>query len=275
MPTLAETQHRLWQLISAPDGVAEALQRQADDGEQALAGWIIGDATLDATRRLDVYANAYFERIHDCLASEFGALASLLGEAGFRDLVTAYLIRHPSQHASLRWVGGALPAYLRRAAQAEPFRRRWPWAGNLAQFEWALSTAFDAADVAALGRDTLAATDPEAWDPLVFQFAPSFALVETEWPIRELYRAWTGDTEPNLPTAPQGEFICVWRRDEIVRHRGLDRNEAQALRGALAGETFGALCAAAAEEVEAEAAPGLAAARLGRWIDDGLIRATR
>ena len=156
MQALDELQRRLWRLISAPEGVAEALASEPEARAPSLSDWIVDDAQLGAARRLEVYANAYFARIHECLARDFAALAAAIGEAGFHDLVTAYLIAHPSRHPSLRFIGAALPDYLADAPQAAPFRRRWPWAADLARLEWALGCAFDAADAPARYLDYLA-----------------------------------------------------------------------------------------------------------------------
>jgi hypothetical protein len=271
MQALAEVQRRLWRLISAPDGVATALAAEADAGGHGLASWIVDDAQLDAVRRLEVYANAYFQRIHDCLERDFGALAAGIGEAGFHDLVTAYLIAHPSRHASLRFIGAALPDYLADATQAAPFRRRWPWASDLARFEWALGSAFDAADANPLSRQDLALAASDAWDPLVLRFAPAVAVVETEWPVHDAYTTWSAEQALKLGAEPRATCICVWRRGETVHHRVLDALEARLLQAAHAGICFGELCALAAEQRGQAHAPTLAAEFLGRWVDDGLV----
>jgi hypothetical protein len=271
MPALAEVQRRLWRLISAPDGVAAALAAEGDADGHTLAGWIVDDPQLDAVRRLEVYANAYFQRIYDCLERDFGALAAGIGEAGFHDLVTAYLIAHPSRHPSLRFIGAALPDYLAGAAQAAPFRRRWPWACDLARFEWALGSAFDAADADPLSRQDLTLSASGGWDTLVLRFAPAVALVETQWPVHDAYTAWTRHQSLQPAAEPSATCICVWRRGESVRHRVLDALEARLLQAARAGVCFGELCALAAEERGQARAPALAAEWLGRWVDDDLV----
>jgi hypothetical protein len=275
MPTLAEVQRRLWRLIRAPDGVAAALAAAGDADGRELATWIVDDERLACARRLEVYANAYFHRIHGCLARDFGALAGALGDAGFHDLVTAYLIAHPSRHPSLRWAGAALADYLANASPALPFRSRWPWAADLARLEWALGCAFDATDAQPLTRDALAKEATGAWDDLALGFHPSVHLVETAWPVDEMLEAWRADQPVSAPAALQPTRIAVWRRDESVRHRTLDALEARLLTAALAGESFGELCARAAASRGPERAPALAAESLGRWVDDGLLVATR
>ena len=109
------------------------LDFEPEDGMQVLA-----------YGRLDVYADMYFYRLRDCLAEDFPKLAELVGEARFHNLVTDYLLRHPSSHPSLRELGRRLPAFLADHAIAAEF----PVAADLARLEWARVDVFDERDVA-------------------------------------------------------------------------------------------------------------------------------
>jgi hypothetical protein len=239
-----------------------------------MAARIRSDASLSAVERLDVYANAYFYRIRDCLIEDFGALHAALGAELFHDLVTAYLIAHPPRHPSLRYAGDRLSQYLLDAPPAEPFRRRLPWAGDLARLEWALRTSFDAADAAIVSRDELVAVAPGDWGALRFEIQPAFALLSLDWPVDRCRQAWEreGALSPE-PLNVEKVWICVWRRDERVRYRRVADGEASALTRALQGESFGALCEWLAADRDDEAASACAAAWLKRWQADGLLSA--
>ena len=80
---LGSLQEQLWRLITAPSGV------------EPVAGFLRGDAKASPGERLGVYANAYFARLHDCLAEDFPATARALGPDAFHDLVKTYLMVHP------------------------------------------------------------------------------------------------------------------------------------------------------------------------------------
>ena len=271
---LAATERQLRRLIVAPSGVGAILEELGEAEAQALALRIRSDATLSAVERLEVYANAYFYRIHDCLIEDFGALHAALGAEFFHDLVTAYLIVHPPRHPSMRFAGDRLAEYLLDAPSAKPFRHRLPWAGDLARLEWALRTSFDAADAAVVSRDDLVAIAPEDWAGLVFEFAPAYTLLKLGWPVDDCRRAWERDSAlPDEPLEPKEIRICVWRREERVRYRRVDGQEADALIRAARGESFGALCEGLASELGDGEAPARAAAYLKRWQADGLLGA--
>ena len=267
MPPLAETQATLRRLITAPDGVSEALASAGDPEGASLARLVRGDARLSAHIRLAVYANAYFERILECLESDYPAVRWALGEEWFRDLVTAFLIAHPSRHPSLRFAGARLPGYLANDSRSDPFRRGRPWLPDLARYEWALVDAFDAADADPLPADALRAVDPEAWGSLKFTFQPALQLVALEWPVRRLRdaceagEAWDSEAEILAEACP----TLVWRCDERVLHRTALPVEFAALQLALEGRSFAEICERIAAHVGNEEAP----ARAAGWLADG------
>lgn len=281
MSGLATLQRRLWRLLTAPDGVHAALAEAGDARGASLEPWLEGGARLPAADRLEVYANAYFHRVHDALAEDFGALACVLGEAAFHDLVTAYLLCHPPAHPSLRHAGARLPDFLsddpshdrgEGDAAAAPFVRRWPFVADLARLEWALVDAFDASDATPLARETLADVPPDAWEALRFALHPSAILLRVGWPVHRVREAW--ERAPDAVRAPERHeptALLVWRRRERVLFRALEPDEATLLELVRGGAAFGALCERLAEERGAAEAPARAAALLSGWIESELL----
>lgn len=270
---LARVQRALARLIRHPEGVAAALREAEGAGAHAAAleELVRGDARLDAARRLGVYAGAYFGRIRDALAEAFAALAETLGPAGFHDLAAAYLLVHPSRHPSLRWCGDRLPGFLAAQAAAEPFRRRWPWAPDLARLEWAISEAFDAPDAPALARADLTRVAVEAFGALRLVWHPATRLLALDWPVHAVRAAAPGARAAAVPHVPQPTHICVWREAETVRFAALDRGEAALLARARSGVRFDALCAQLAAAEGDAAAPARGAALLAAWTERPLL----
>jgi hypothetical protein len=279
--SLAETQKRLWRLIAWPEGIRLALLEEArrESGIAPLDKLVTSDERLGAEDRLDVYANAYFYRIHDVLADDYPTLAQALGETGFHDLVTSYLAVHPSEHPSLRWIGERLPGFLASHPASESTRTSCPFGADLAAYEWAFQMVFDAADTPTMRREDLASLPAERWDALEVRLRPSVRTLDLAWPVHELRSAAGTEgierTEGNLPEIKsRASSLCVWRHNERVSHRTLDESEARALQQACRGVAFGALCEEISREAAEGEAPARAAAWLARWIDDELILAT-
>lgn len=291
---LCDSQQLLWRLITAPEGVAKALAEEPQDAalladtvagnsdRQPRAAGRSGDAEapggeLGPVRRLSVYAEAYFTRIHDVLRSNFSDLAEQLGEATFHDLVTSYLAICPPQRPSLRDVGERLPAFLAQGAGGEPFRKRAPWAAALAQLEWLQLDLFDAPDAALCTRRDFEELPAAEWGNTRLQMVPAAELLALDWPVHALCASWPGTRssvsgEDALRAAPTE--LLVWRRSETVSYRPLKSAEASALGRVAAGTSFGEVCEEAAARIGEREGPIQAASWLARWLEDGVLART-
>jgi len=269
-PTLAEIQHLLQRLITAPEGVRSALAEDDDPESAHLAEVIRGDARLSAVERLDVYANAYFFRILEVLAKDYPAIEAAIGHDRFHDLVTAYLAAHPPTRFSIRYAGEGLADFIADHADAAAVRDEFPWAENLAALEWAIVDAFDAEDAPHLTRDDLARIPPDRWGGLRFALDPSVRVLRTGWPVNRLREA--SDREVPLPSVEREDTaILVRRRDERVFHRALDPLDADCLERIFDGATFGSVCERIALDVGESETPARAFSLLTAWIESGLL----
>jgi len=266
MPSLAQTQQLFWTLITAPEGVA-AGRNALRPSQRALADTLVReDARLSAVDRLDIYADMYFYRIRDCLKEDFGAVCAVIGEAAFHNLITDYLLVHPSTHFSLRYVGRHLPAFVRRHTVGT----QWPYLADLASLEWTILEAFDAPDAEPLAPAALAAVPQERWPDLRFTLTPSLHLLDVGWPVHEIWKQAQA-VEKRVEPQPADSCVRVWRQDLRVFHRPIDAVERGALTAIRAGAVFTDVCegiTAAAGETEVAAR---AAALLHEWLADELL----
>ena len=279
---LRDTQEILADWIREPEGVAAALAAEdavarSEDRDTALSrleALIRADGTLDATGRLEIYANAYFHRILGVLAADFPALRDALGAVAFHDLVTSYILVTPSRHPSLRYAGLRLPNFIASHEAASGIRARSPWAAELARFEWARVDAFDASDRPVLAREALALLAPEKFGSLVLCLGPWAQLCAFEHPVDRFW-ALAIRGEKVIAEAPtRSTSLLVWRKDEAVVHRRVEPLEAAALTLLGLGTRFDSLCEWAATETGESEAPARAAGWLEQWIADGLLAAT-
>ena len=256
---LAQQQRALAALIAGAD----------DAPDTALLRPLAG-----APPRLGVYREAYRARLVAALRSNFPVLYRVLGDDDFAALALAYLAAHPSQRPSIRWFGHALADWLaqRLAEQADTLPH--PALVDLARMEWAIGSAFDAADAAPLERARLAAVAPEDWAALAFAPHPSLHLVALAWAVEPLWRTLTDDTDATTePPAPHVHRLLVWRKGLDTRWRALPDDEAQALAACVAGRSFGELCELAAgdDPDDVPAAAAKVVGWLGEWIQAGLL----
>jgi hypothetical protein len=302
---LRRMQELFWTLITAPEGVRPAIEdlgRRGVMDERALNALFTGDESLPALERLDIYANMYFYRLLDCLAEDFPKVRTALGPAHFHNLVTDYLLRHPSTHPSLRHLGRHLPGFI----GAHPLAVEFPWVSDLARLDWARADLFDAPDTAPLSRDALAALPQERAGEARFTLVPAFTLLRFD---HEVVRYWrrleeaTGDPGPEA--APHGRATGnaareeresdeshdhaedapartappkrrrtaarVWRKEFVIYHVSIDEDEAQCLELVREGESIAHICQRLAAGYRVAKATERAGRMIQGWLDDGIL----
>lgn len=276
---LGTTQQLLWDLITAPEGAAagaETLHREGAVPDPELAFLVRPHGEMSAVERVDVYANMYFYRLHDCLAEDFPALAGHLGAAGFNNLVTDYLLAHPSIHYSLRELGRMLPAFVATHALAESR----PLAAGLAELEWARVDVFDEADATPITRETIlerGMADPESFR---LKSVPGLRVVLAKPGVLSLWRQATSDDGESAaqPVDAGSELVParVWRKGFAVWHRSIEADEAACLsrlagKGATLGDLGETLLEFVADGQDEAVAMQRLAGLLEGWAADEIV----
>jgi hypothetical protein len=240
-------------------------------GERAIESQLIGASPEDVAARLAIYTNAYRARLSEALASNYPALAKLLGASDFATMAGHYIASHVSQHASIRYFGDVLSQFL-----ASDARYRDVWLlSELAAWEWAMTEVFDAADANAIGVESLAARSPTEWAELRFTLHPAVRRLDLRWNVPSMWKALTSDSARPAPElAGEPRAWLLWRANLQVLFRSLDATEAAALDAVIDGQDFAELCVRLCDRADAASAPLQAATYLRAWTEAGLIAGT-
>lgn len=236
-----------------------------------MATVVVGTARVPIETRLAIYSDAYRARLEEALQNNYPELAKLLGNEQFHGVAGLYIGRHASAHFSIRWYGDRLSGLL---TAAEPYRGR-PLLAELAAWEWAMTLAFDAADVPVLDKEMLSTVAPEEWAALKFKPHPSLQLLALHTNAPAVWKALNQDAAPPADAREDTAFPnwIIWRRELDTFFRSLDAAESRALQSAVRAESFATVCEALAEEIGEERAPAQAAQYLACWLQDGLLAA--
>ncbi|MEP6907636.1 MAG: putative DNA-binding domain-containing protein [Pseudoxanthomonas sp.] len=232
---------------------------------------LLGDGVADATSRLDVYRQGYRVRLRDALVVEFPGLGLLAGRR-FKGLLESYVDTHPSGHYNIRWHGAGLQAFLEYGL---PWRER-PELAEMARLDWAISTAFDAADEKVVAVADLAGVPPSAWAELHLRPQGHLQILSGAFNVEAFRRAADRNKpRPRLRRCEMSRHCLVWRQSLEVRYRLIDDDEQATLTAAMRGESFALLCDRMASCHEPSMAMPRMAALLRQWLDDGLIAGWR
>ncbi len=231
-PDLEQIQRWMQSVITHPGGVAEGVQSPAaqqhlDVTLENLEDVILRSRALASSERLEIYVDAYYERLLECLREEFGATRHAVGEELFDALAFGYLQHYPSRSYTLYALGGQFPRYLdesRLHAQAVPLDAPATWAEfvvELATFERVQREVYDAPGTEGMampGGEPLSQIPPEELGKLRLAVAPCLRLCSPAHPVHDYWLAWKHERQPRVPE-PRPTYLAINRRDyTLVRH---------------------------------------------------------
>jgi hypothetical protein len=275
-PRLAQVQRWMQTVIMHRGGVAEGVgspeaREHLEVGLADLESVIRRSRSLASADRLEIYVNAYYARLMECLDEEFAVTRDALGAELFAAVAFGYLQHYPSQSYTLGQLGANFPRYLAESRlhavdPPEGAGRTWgEFIAELAAFERALYEVYDGPGTeegALLQPDELARIAPSQWDRLRLRLAPCLRLARFDHPVHEYWAARKDGGEPG-PSVPRPAWLAIHRRDYVVEPAEVSCAEFALLAAIAEGETlWGAIAAALA------AAPADAdlEARLGDWF---------
>lgn len=262
MTKLAEIQKLLWDAIKHPSSVTAFLESADDRTRTRFEQVFAGTNAFSAVERVEVYARAYFHRLLDVLREQFPVILAHLDADAFHNLVTDYLLAHPSRSPNLHHLGDDFPDFLARHTET----RERPYLADFASVELALGRAIEARDGNPVQAPQLAAVSPTRWPALEFSLVPSALVLDTRFDLAPAHRA-VREGVP-LPEPVPGGPTLVWRRGFVPCFRQTPEQEAAALGLLAEGTSFAALAA----HFEARGdSPGALMSAVTRWVHEELL----
>lgn len=234
---------------------------------------IVATRKVDIATRIGIYGNAYRARLIEALEDTFDAVHTLLGDEQFYRLCDLYIDAFPSQHYSIRWYGHKFAEFTRGTT---PYSDH-PYVSELAEFQWKLTEAFDAADAEPATSEELTRIAPASWPELRFDFHPAVRRLDLCWSVPAFWQAVDQkrqDIEPPEKAAQRVPWV-IYRKDLRQYFRSMEPPEAWALDAAMNGVVFAELCEGLLQWKSADDAALYAAQLLQRWLSDHMLSAIR
>jgi hypothetical protein len=225
---LAPLQEWMQAVVTHHGDVYEA----ADEGSIGVETVILPSATLQPIQRVGIYHGMYMLRMIEALGVDYGALAHILGEEKFEELVRGYVLRFPSRSYTLNRLGDALPEFI-----ASSKMRRHVFLRDLASLELAMTQVFDEAETEPLPGDAISSIAPEQIADARIVPIPALRLVAADYDVNEAFQDWR--EERTIKPRRRKTWIAVHRRDYGVFRMPLTREAFTFLGFLKAGETIG------------------------------------
>ncbi len=240
--------------------------------DERIKSHVGGTAKVPLETRLDIYANAYRLRLIEALQDSFPALHTLLGDEAMFQLGNAYIDAWPSQHFSIRYFGHQLSCFV---AETKPYNEQ-PVLQEMANFEWLLRNAFDAANANPLQIEHLQNIAADNWPTLKFIFHPSLQRINLHFNTPQLWQA-IDDQQPPIAIERNVNPIswCIWRKELRTLYRSLPVDEAWCIDALMHEQTFAQICSGVCEWVDEQHAAQRVAMFIQNWSNEGLIIGTR
>ncbi|MAT15860.1 MAG: hypothetical protein CMJ46_11400 [Planctomyces sp.] len=258
-------------VITHPDGVQEGIESDAAQQHlvlraDELESVISRSQQLTSLERLQIYGNAYYARLIDCMGEEFPALKHALGEEPFASFVFAYLQQYPSTSYTLDDLGRNFPTFLSET-RPDDTSANWPqFLIDLATLERTYADVFDGEgveDKTPLDVQALASIPPSDWERLRLIPAPCLRLLEFDFPVHLYATAVKNDESPAF-SAEEKTWLVIFRSEYIVRRRAVDAAQFRLLQRLVAGDPLGRALETllAEDQIDEDELPG----RLRDWF---------
>lgn len=173
-PLLIEIQSWMQSIITNPSGVQEALIETNQ--------WINFINTDETTNidRLDIYAEAYFARIHEAFIIDYPITAFVLGEDQFAKLVAEYLKIYPSTGTNLNNISKSIMSFIKTYSNSEVIH-------DIVSLERLSLESFYSPIEPVLDPHALIPLKESDWEVIKFSLNSSLKFLTSSWPFEQLW----------------------------------------------------------------------------------------
>lgn len=264
-------------VVTHPSGVArgidsDAAQRQVPVSSDSVDKVILPSSQLGSIERLEIYGNAYYSRLLECLRESFPTVVHAVGREAFDGFAFGYLQDYPSQSYTLSHLATHLIEYLKKTrpdSGSHQEEASFPdFLIDLVTLEWTIEQVFDGPGVEEmplLSPGDLQAISPDAWPEAVLEIARCVRLLAFRYPVNDYFTAVRENRQPEAPL-PAPSFLALTRRKYVVRRFELCSVQYELLLALSEGQTVGRAITRAAGRSEVD--DDQLAANLRRWFQE-------
>ena len=216
-PDLIQTQQWLSTVLMVRGDLPQKLNTAAAQG-LTLDKCVKSSDTLDAMRRVDIYAAGYVMRLVECLRGEFALLCQFMGEEVFDTFAKAFIVTLPSESWTMHQLGSRFADFLAHTKPTGDFNAHqqamFSLPAELAKFERAKALALLKPGPEQKQR-TSSVSEIELLcgiaEDFIIAVPESVLLVQTDYPLLPLV-AQLEQAKPCIIPTPEQTHIVISRQ---------------------------------------------------------------
>ena len=214
-PSLSVVHQSFLSMITEPEGI--------DRSDDRLR-WLSDQTPVDRYVGANVYNQAYYLRIKECLVSVFPCLYEVCEDAGFSVLVANYLEKHKPESINIKDVGKFFSDFIASGQFDFDFGIDVMVLAEIARIEWAESEVFDAPNIEGTKLANLLSLAPDAWDSMTISYLSHMRFLSTSYALEPVFESFKKKENPTLPEKVT-QFFCIYRKDFRVHRTLISREE--------------------------------------------------
>ena len=172
-------QREFFRIIRNP--LESGSKMRADD---ATSLFIKPNSGLSAHERLELYAQQYWWRLLRVMRADFKRVRLFLGDEVFSEVVTAYLVQHPSTYPQLKLLGRSFALFIKSCPLLDEYQRGI--AADIAAVEVASLEVARATHISPLSIEAL----HKLGDGITIQLQPFVRIVRLSYAVDCLFREY-------------------------------------------------------------------------------------
>ena len=175
--------------------------------ETQFARTLLAPTAPTASKRFAVYRNNVFVSLVEALKARFPAVQNAVGREFFEAMARDYAGANQPASPLMMQYGDSFPDFIEHFPPLADF----PWMGDLARLECAITQSYHAKDATPLGPPDFVSIAPEKVSELRFTLHPAMRLLPSRFPIVTLWRMNSGEAELTPLDQLTAETALVYR----------------------------------------------------------------
>lgn len=171
--------------------------------------------------RLAIYRNNVIHSLSSALGDLYPVIKKLVGDDCFNAAAIEFVRLEPPQHAALLHYGKSFSEFIIEFEACKHLH----FLSDVAILEFEYNQAYHSADVQSFDPQTLSTIAPEQLGDLTFSCHPSVKLVQSMWPIDDIWHE-NQKEQPDLINLDDatGVHLLIYRLGLVVQLVNLDEN---------------------------------------------------